>query len=134
MASLIDSSVLVDIERGRTDLGVLLEKQGDRGIAMAAITAAELLHGVHRLRISKRKTRAEAVVEVLLSSMPVIPFDLVCARAHARLGAELARRGVTVGTHDLMIGATALARGFSVLTRDQRSFPRIPGLEVEGLP
>jgi tRNA(fMet)-specific endonuclease VapC len=134
VASLIDSSVLVDIERGRTDLGVLLEKRGDRGIAMAAITAAELLHGVHRLRISKRKTRAEAVVEVLLSSMPVIPFDLVCARAHARLGAELARRGVTVGTQNLMIGATALARGFSVLTRDQRSFPRIPGLEVEGLP
>jgi len=134
VASLIDSSVLVDIERGRTDLGVLLEKQGDRGIAMAAITAAELLHGVHRLRISKRKTRAEAVVEVLLSSMPVIPFDLVCARAHARLGAELARRGASVGTHDLMIGATALARGFSVLTHDQRSFPRIPGLEVEGLP
>ncbi len=134
MASLIDSSVLVDIERGRTDLGVLLEERGDRGIAMAAITAAELLHGVHRLRVSKRKPRAEAVVETLLSSIPVIPFDLVCARAHARLGAELARRGITVGTHDLMIGATALARGFSVVTRDQRSFSRIPGLEIEDLP
>jgi predicted nucleic acid-binding protein len=133
VASLIDSSVLVDIERGRATLGVLLEQEGDRGIAMAAITAAELLHGVHRLRISKRKTRAEAVVETLLSSIPVIPFDLVCARAHARLGAELARRGATVGTHDLMIGATALARGFSVVTRDRRSFPRIPGLEIQDL-
>ncbi len=133
MASLIDSSVLVDVERGRADLGALLEKRGDRGIAMAAITAAELLHGVHRLRASKRKTRAEAVVETLLASIPVIPFDLVCARAHARLGAELARRGITVGTHDLMIGATALARGLSVVTRDQRSFPRIPGLEIEDL-
>ena len=133
MASLIDSSVLVDVERGRADLGALLEKRGDRGIAMAAITAAVLLHGVHRLRASKRKTRAEAVVETLLASIPVIPFDLVCARAHARLGAELARRGITVGTHDLMIGATALARGLSVVTRDQRSFPRIPGLEIEDL-
>lgn len=131
MASLIDSSVLIDVERGRVVLGVLLEGRGDRGIAMAAITAAELLHGVHRLRASKRKTRAEAVVETLLSSIPVIPFDLVCARAHARLGAELARRGITVGTHDLMIGATALARGLSVITSDQRSFPRIPGLEIE---
>ena len=131
MASLIDSSVLIDVERGRVVLGVLLESRGDRGIAMAAITAAELLHGVHRLRASKRKTRAEAVVETLLSSIPVIPFDLVCARAHARLGAELARRGITVGTHDLMIGATALARGLSVITSDQRSFPRIPGLEIE---
>ena len=131
MASLIDSSVLIDVERGRVVLGVLLEGRGDRGIAMAAITAAELLHGVHRLRASKRKTRAEAVVETLLSSIPVIPFDLVCARAHARLGAELGRRGITVGTHDLMIGATALARGLSVITSDQRSFPRIPGLEIE---
>jgi predicted nucleic acid-binding protein len=131
VASLIDSSVLIDVERGRVVLGVLLEGRGDRGIAMAAITAAELLHGVHRLRASKRKTRAEAVVETLLSSIPVIPFDLVCARAHARLGAELARHGITVGTHDLMIGATALARGLSVITSDQRSFPRIPGLEIE---
>ncbi len=86
-----------------------------------------------RAKFSKRKTRAEAVVETLLSAIPVIPFDLVCARAHARLGAALARRGISVGTHDLMIGATALARGFSVVTRDRRSFPRIPGLEIEAL-
>jgi predicted nucleic acid-binding protein len=131
VASLIDSSVLVDLERGRAGLGALLEQRGNRGIAMAAITAAELLHGVHRLRVSRRKARAEAFVETLLASIPVIAFDLVCARAHARLGAELARRGTTVGTHDLMIGATALARGFSVLTRDRRSFPRIPDLELE---
>lgn len=103
-------------------------------MAMAAITAAELLHGVHRLRVSKRKSRAEAMVETLLSAIPIVPFDLVCARTHARLGAALARRGITVGTHDLMIGATAIARGFSVLTRDRRSFPRIPVLEVEALP
>jgi predicted nucleic acid-binding protein len=32
-----------------------------------------------------------------------------------------------------MIGATALARGFSIVTRDQRGFSRIPGLEIEDL-
>ena len=130
MASLIDSSVLVDVERSRVAFSALLDAQGDGEVAIAAITAAELLHGVHRLRTSKRKTRAEALVETLLAAIPVIPFDLVCARAHARVGAELARRGITIGTHDLIICVTALVRGFSVVTRDRRSFPRIPGLEV----
>ena len=51
---------------------------------MAAITAAELLHGVPRLRASKRKVRAEAVVETLLSSIPVISFDLICAHGVPR--------------------------------------------------
>lgn len=77
MASLIDSSVLVDVERGRTELAVLLEHQDDRGVAMAAITAAELLHGVHRLRVSKRKPRAEALVETLLSVIPVLEVQLL---------------------------------------------------------
>ena len=40
MASLIDSSLLVDVERGRTDLGALLEARGDRGVAMAAAPAS----------------------------------------------------------------------------------------------
>jgi predicted nucleic acid-binding protein len=100
-------------------------------MALAAISASELLHGVHRLRASRGKARAEAFVEAILSQIPVIPFDLLCARAHARIGAALARRGVTLGAHDLVIAATAIANGFSVVTRDRRSFPRVPGLDVE---
>ncbi|AUX31792.1 uncharacterized protein SOCE836_039240 [Sorangium cellulosum] len=35
-----------------------------------------------------------------------------------------------VGAHDLLIAATALAVGYDVVTRDDRSFPRIPGLRL----
>jgi predicted nucleic acid-binding protein len=49
---------------------------------------------------------------------------------HARLSAELAAKGSPVGAHDLLIAATALAMGYDVATRDDRSFPRIPGLQV----
>jgi predicted nucleic acid-binding protein len=35
------------------------------------------------------------------------------------------------GKRDLMIGATAIARNFSLLTRDKRTFSRIPGLKVQ---
>jgi len=48
-----------------------------------------------------------------------------------RLGADLAQHGVTIGAHDLLIGATALANGLAVITWDRRSFPKMPELDVE---
>ena len=60
----------------------------------------------------------------------MLPFDLVVARIHASLWAQLGARGVNVGAHDMLIGATAIAAGYNVATRDARSFPKIPGLSV----
>jgi predicted nucleic acid-binding protein len=130
LAALIDSSVLIAAERGDLDLDRFLKQHGQIDLAIAAISASELLHGVHRLRQSARKIRTEAWVEGILSALPVLTFDLACARAHARLGAQLARRGSTIGAHDLIIAASALAWGYSVITKDQRSFSRIPDLDV----
>jgi predicted nucleic acid-binding protein len=130
MALLIDSSVFIAGEHGRLDLDALLARREDEGAAMAAITASELLHGVHRAKASVRPAR-EAFVERVLADFPVIPFDLIAARMHARLSAALASTGVVVGAHDLEIAATALAIGFAVATCDRRSFSRIPGLSTE---
>jgi len=127
---LIDASVLVAAERGTLDLEALLAAHGEESIALSAVTAAEMLRGVHRAPAGQRRTRREAFVERLLEHLPVLPFDLVSARIHARVWAELAARGVAVGERDLMIGATAIAGGHAVATRDERSFSRIPGLST----
>ena len=92
--------------------------------------AAELLHGVHRAEDASRRSRREAFVETTLERLPVLPFNLDTARIHARIWAELASQGVSIGAHDLLIAATALSVGGRVATRDLRSFPRIPGLEI----
>jgi predicted nucleic acid-binding protein len=130
LAALIDPSVLIAAERGELDLDRFAEKHGRTDLSIAAISASEILHGVHRLRRSSRKIRTEAWIEGILAALPVLPFDLACARAHAHLGADLARKGKAIGAHDLIIGASALAWGYSVITKDRRSFPRIPDLEV----
>jgi predicted nucleic acid-binding protein len=130
VGTLIDSSVLIDVERGRLDLGNLLRGHVDEDFAISAVTASELLHGVHRARTAAERSVREAFVEGLLAQLPVIPFDLVTARIHARLAAELAAKRLSVGPHDLIIGATAVARGYNVATRDTRSFPKIPGLSL----
>ena len=130
MGLLIDSSSLIAAERGELDLEAALGDARDEDVAIAAITASELLHGVHRLKGGIKQAKAERFVERLLDRVPVIAFDLEAARVHARLGAELAAKGAAVGAHDLIIASTAVAIDFAVATRDVRSFPRISGLTL----
>jgi tRNA(fMet)-specific endonuclease VapC len=130
MGTLIDSSVLIAAERGKLDLEARLVERGEEPVAIAAITASELLHGVHRAKTPAQRGRREAYVERLLGVLTVVPFDLVVARIHASIWSKLAARGKLVGAHDLLIASTALAMGYEVATRDERSYPRIPGLAV----
>lgn len=129
MGKVIDSSVLIAAERGQLDLRAALADHRDETFAISAVTASELLHGVHRVPVAKRAV-SEAFVEGLLQRLPVLPFDLLAARVHARLWATLLAKGQPVGERDLLIAATAVAHGHAVVTRDERSFPKIPGLDV----
>ena len=133
MARLIDSSVFITLERRGSPIGALahVTSARDESVALAAITASELLTGVERANSQDRRATRQAFVESVLSLVPVLPFDLQVARLHARLWAELAAKGQLTGVHDLMIAATALARGYGILTANLRDFRNIPGLDVQ---
>src|SRR5450756_1030612 len=98
------------IERGgEPQCRMMTAGQGEEPVGIAAITASELLHGVHRAATAGQRQRREAFVERLLEALPVFPFDLVTAQLHASLWADLAAKGSSVAPHDLLIGATAMA-------------------------
>lgn len=130
MGVILDTSVLIAAERGELSLDALLDPFGDEPVAIAAITASELLHGCHRAADAAVRARRFAFVEGLLAVLPVLPFGLIEARRHAELWAECARRGLGIGAHDLLIGATALAQGWRVATRNAAEFARMPGVDV----
>lgn len=121
MAQLIDTSVFVALERRRLPFSALAQAAPEEPVALASITASELLTGVDRADSPERRLRREAFVEAILDTIPVIPFDLRVARTHAHLWAHLARVGQLIGAHDLLIAAT-------VLTQKIREFERVPGL------
>jgi predicted nucleic acid-binding protein len=130
VARLVDSSTLITLERRGGHLSTLTEIVGGEEIVLSVITASELLVGVYRASPPVRQAQREAFVSSLLTAIPIVPIDLVVARVHARLAAQLASGGRAVGAHDLLIGATAIARGASVVTENIRDFRRIPGLQV----
>ena len=125
-----DTSLLIRAERGTVRFDALLESLGDEPVGIAAITASELLHGCHRASNAGIRARRAAFVDAMLDAIPVLPFGLAEARRHAELWADLARRGTMIGPHDLLIGATALARGDALATLNQREFSLVAGLRL----
>ena len=111
------------------DLQAALDTRPDEPFGIAAVTASELLHGIHRVG-GVRLVQARAFVELWLGVLPVVPFELQSARVHATLAADLGRKGTPIGAHDLMIAATAVHLGYPVATRDRRSVSRVDGLAV----
>ena len=140
MGAVVDTTVFIDLEHatlrhddarwGKLIGQRLLECLGpDEEAAIAAITASELLHGVHRAD-AEHRARREAFVESILAAVPTLDFDLLAARAHARLWADLARSGVDIGPHDRIVAAIAISLGWRVATANVRHFERVPGLNV----
>ena len=130
MAQLIDTSVFITLERRRESVTSLDSGAIDEPVALAAITASELLAGVRRADTPQRRLRREAFVEGILELVPVLPMDLRVARVHAEIWSHLLSAGHAVGSHDMLIAATALAHGYSILTDNAREFERVSGLEV----
>lgn len=126
---LLDTTFLIDAERGALDLDRVIGDDDD--VAIAAVTVAELLVGV-RLATGRRATRREALVQEVVEGLPVVDYDLVVAAAHAELLAQLRRAGTPRGAHDLLIAATAVATGRSIVTADTSAFADLEGARVIG--
>ena len=134
MGILIDTSVLIRIERTWRDsqaigIGVL-----PNDCAIAAITYSELCSGPLRAVTSAQRERARSFISDLISWLDVIPFDIRCAEVRAEIHEYLRQRGTLIGERDLQIAATALAGGHQLATLNLSEFERIPGLSLVTLP
>ena len=128
---ILDTTVLIGAERGALELDQLI--QDDDDVAIAAVTAAELLVGIE-LADDRRRVARQAFVTDLLSAVTIETYDLSVALEHAVLLAHVRRTGRPRGAHDLLIAATALARSRAVVTADAHGFRDLPGLDVRNGP
>ena len=119
--------MLISAERVGGSLDAVIADDDD--VAVAAVTAAELLVGVE-LADEKHEDTRRAFVEGVLALLPVEPYDLEVARVHARLLAQTRRSGRPRGAHDLLIAATAVCRGRTVVTADPSGFEGLTGVAL----
>lgn len=131
MGVIFDTSILIAIERSPLNIESLIEGRETELFGISTITVSELLHGVHRADSEKRRLKRDAYVEKVIETFPIYPFDLSAARIYAKIWANLAKKGISIGAHDLIIASTAISLGFSVITSDIRDYGKIKGLTFE---
>jgi len=129
MAIIIDADVIIRSERSEIDLGGWLASKPDEEFAIAAITVAELWHGVERASGIQRHRR-EKYLRTTIESLQILIYTEETAYHHARIWAELANAGKMIGYYDLIVAATAMERGSDVATFNKRHFGLVNGLKV----
>jgi len=129
MAIILDADVVIRGERGTFDFKNWVASRPNDQFEIAAITVAELWHGVQRATGS-HKTRREHYLRAILAALPIIAYTEQTAYEHAHIWAALESSGKMIGFYDLIVGATALERGSDVATFNKRHFAQIRGLKV----
>ena len=124
---LLDTNVVSEPLRHAPEASVVdwIDAQLLETLYLSAITVAELRAGVALLPSGKRRTGLHESLEkrvLPLFTGRVLPFDLACTHAYAKLMAKARRAGLAIAAADGYIAAIAAANGFAVATRDTSPF------------
>jgi predicted nucleic acid-binding protein len=123
----LDTDVVSELMRRRPAPAVIAWVDGEDAsrLAITAVTAAELLHGVARLPKGARRRKLVAAVDGLLIedfAGRILPFDGAAAIHYAELVASRERDGRPVSVADGQIAAICRHHGATLATRDVRDF------------
>jgi toxin FitB len=124
---LLDTNVVSEPLRPAPDVRVTewIDAQTPETLFLSAITVAELRAGLALLPTGKRRAGLQEGLETRvlpLFSGRVLPFDLGCTQAYAKLVARARAAGLAIASADGYIAAVAVTNGLTVATRDTGAF------------
>jgi tRNA(fMet)-specific endonuclease VapC len=130
---LIDSDILIAMLRdtgGKTGLRRKALEVGLQNCYVSSISLAELSSGAYRMASDRGLFEVEFVKKIF----NILPFgineydDVGC---YGRSKALLHGASIPIDDMDLLIGTSALAGGFVMVTHNVRHFSHIPRLTIE---
>jgi len=122
---LVDTDWTADWLKGRAAAVTLLRSLASAGLRISAVTVAEIYEGIYYGRDPANQERAFRQFRRFVATVPLTQPVL---KRFARERGALRAQGLLIGDFDLLIAATALVHGDTLVTRNVRHFQRIPGL------
>jgi tRNA(fMet)-specific endonuclease VapC len=124
---LFDTDALIELLRGRNaNIRSRVARHVAR-IQFSTVSLSELEYGVLR---SPSQANNRIAVSELMQVSTTHPVTDEVARAAAGIRHELSVTGRAIGPFDLLIAATAVVHGLTLVTGNEREFVRVPGLST----
>ncbi|HEY6287943.1 MAG TPA: PIN domain-containing protein [Nitrospiraceae bacterium] len=134
MGLILDSSVVIAAERRGDNVTQMLKQivaaTGDQRAVLSSVGLTELVHGIYRAQTAQARSRRDSFIRELLNDLEVYAYTKETGLLAGKIDGEQQSRGIIIPFGDLLIGATALEVGYSMLTVNVRHFRLIPGLTV----
>lgn len=128
MGYLLDTNICVFFLRGYLDLDVIIKEKGLENIYISELTVFELRYGAENSDNSKKSHKA---VDKFINGLSIVPI-YGCVDEYAKTKVYLKKNGTPMHDEiDLIIGATALANNFTLITDNLKDFRFIQDLKME---
>ncbi|NJD69643.1 MAG: VapC toxin family PIN domain ribonuclease [Candidatus Methylomirabilota bacterium] len=124
---LLDTDWVIHYLNGRTDIVEEIDRARNLGLALSVVSLAELYEGVH---YSRDPEGNEQSLQDFLADVEVIGVDEAICRIFGWERGKLRQRGKAIGDFDLLIAATCLHNGFTLLTNNRRHFDQVENLAI----
>ncbi len=128
MMFLLDTDTCVFWLRGRAAVHARLAAVGPEKISISAVTLAELRYGAD---CSAQPEANHQAIDNFISGITVLGVDAEIARLFGGIKAQLRRQGNLIEDFDLLLAATALISGLTLITNNIAHFGRIAGLTLD---
>ena len=113
MRYLVDTDVVAGWLKGRQQEITLLRAIAPDGLALSLISYGELYDGIF---YSRAPRRSEQVFRQFLRGVEILPLNRSIMKRFARVHGQLRQSSNLIGDPDILIGATALYHGLTIVT------------------
>jgi tRNA(fMet)-specific endonuclease VapC len=127
---LIDTDWVIHYLNGRDDIVRRLDELQREGLGLSVISLAELYEGIS---YSTDPEGNEQDLHNFLRGVNTIGIDEEVCKIFGRERGRLRKAGQLIGDFDLLIAATGLHYGLTVLMNNRHHFERVEGLQIESI-
>jgi tRNA(fMet)-specific endonuclease VapC len=124
----LDTNVCIGLLKGASSLVAHFGNLQPSEVSVSSVVRAELFFGARK---SQKIADNLAVLRAFLAPLHSLTFDDRSAEEYGLIRADLERKGTPIGPNDLMIAAIARAHDCVLVTRNEREFGRVVGLQLQ---